>query len=368
MKIKVSEKLNKLAKAFGHDNPLLIVGGYVRNMLCRLDSHDIDLASCLTIDQVKKILPQGYNIKVKSKELNTCEISCGDETYEYATFRREIYNNGGEHKPSIINFDATIVEDVSRRDFTCNSLYYDIIDQKLIDFYGGEKDIKDRKIKTIETPDFVLKNDGERILRMIRFACELNFVIDNETYIYADQYKNNLSKISIDRKREEFLKILKANLTYKKIDRKSLFNKNRAYNGIKLIDKMDLWQYFSADERIKNLRGIGAYLTCFIKEKENPVVAFFVDAYYYLKRLEIINSTKDFENAFLGSHGLNLSKQAKKEIIDIIKNLEIAENLDQKELFYQVDFTNKHLKGNALLQKLLKIKNPKAYAWAKKLL
>ncbi len=368
MKIKVSEKLNNLAVAFGLDNPLFIVGGYVRNQICKLPSSDIDLASNLTIAEVKKILPAGYELKTKNAELNTCEIVCGDEKYEYATFRREVYKNGGAHTPFQINFDATIVEDVSRRDFTCNSLYYEILKNKIIDFYGGEQDIKQKQLKTVETPEFVMKNDGVRIMRMIRFASELNFTIANETYIAAENYKDNLKKISKDRIREEFVKIVNANLTYQKIDRKSLFNKNRAYNGIKLIDKMDLWKYFSTDERVDNLRGVGAYLNCFVKEKQKPLLAFCVDAYYHLKRLNIISIPKDFEVVFLGQHGLNFSKSVKKEILDIIKNLEIAEKLDTKEIFYQVDFVEKHLKGNETLLRFLKIKNPKAYTWAKKLL
>ena len=367
MKIKVSEKLNALAQAFGADNPLFIVGGYVRNQICRLPSSDIDLASCLTVNEVKKILPQGYEIKVKSAALNTCEIICGSEKYEYATFRREVYKGGGEHTPFQINFDATIVEDVSRRDFTCNSLYYQITKSKLIDFYGGERDIRQKKLKTVEIPEFVMKNDGVRIMRMIRFASELHFTIDNETYVVAEGYKDNLSKISKDRIREEFLKIINANLTYQKIDRTSLFNKNRAYNGIKLIDKMDLWKYFSTDEKIANLRGVGAYLNCFIKEKRNPLLAFCVDAYFYLKRLGLMNCVKDFEESFMGSQGLNFTKVSKKEIVNTIKDLESAEKLKEKDLSARVDFANKHAKNNVFWD-LLKIKNRNVYNLLIKLL
>lgn len=368
MKIKVSEKLNTLALAFGLDNPLFIVGGYVRNQICRLPSTDIDLASNLTLDEVKKLLPQNFEMKVKSKELNTCEIICGEESFEYATFRREVYKNGGVHTPYQINFDATIVEDVSRRDFTCNSLYYEIIKNKLIDFYGGEQDIKNKVLKTVETPEFVLKNDGVRILRMIRFASELNFVIENETYIAAENHKDNLSKISKDRIRDEFVKIVNANKTYQKIDRKSLFNKNRAYNGIKLIDKLDLWKYFSTDDRVSNIRGVGAYLNLFVKEKENPLLAFCVDAYFYLKRLNVVESPKDFETILLGQHGLNFAKVVKKEIFDTIKNLELALSLSGKGLSDKVAFVEKHLKGNGQLLRFLKVKDAKFYATIKKLL
>lgn len=367
MKIKISEKLNNLALAFGKDNPLLVVGGCIRNHICKLPYHDIDLSSCLMVDEVQKILPQGYEIKVKNAELNTCEIVCCDEKYEYATFRREIYKSGGEHKPSQINFDATIVEDVSRRDFTCNSLYYEIIKNKLIDFYGGVQDIKQKKLKTVETPEYVMQNDGVRILRMIRFASELNFAIDNETYVAAEKYKDNLKKISKDRIREEFIKIINANLTYPKVDKKNMFNKNRAYNGIKLIDKLDLWRYFSSEEKIENLRGVGAYLNCFVKEKKNPLLAFCVDAYFYLKRLNIITCVKDFELAFMGIKGLNFSKTIKKEIVEVLKALETFDVLKEKGAAEIAAFKEKYAQNQKVLN-LLKIRNKTVYNWFIKLI
>ncbi len=368
MKIKVSEKLNSLAIGFGEEAPLFLVGGYVRNHIARLPCSDVDICGCLELDAVAKILPQGYEMKVKNRELNTCEIVCGSEIYEYATFRKEVYKNGGVHTPFQITFDATIVEDVSRRDFTCNSLYYEIIKDKLIDFYGGEQDIKAKKLKTVETPDFVLKNDGVRILRMIRFASELNFSIDDETYAAAENYKTNLAKISKERIRQEFTKIVNASKTYSKYDRKSLFNRNRGYNGIKLIDKLDLWRYFSSSEKVTALRGVGAYLKCFIKEKQDPERAFFVDAYNHLKRLNIIADVKEFEEIVLGVKGLNYPKVMRKKFVEIITLLQKAEDIKDKPLASKLSFVSAMGEQKESVLNYLKASGSRQYNYVKTLI
>lgn len=369
MKIIISSKLNKLAKIFSADNPLFVVGGYVRNSLMKYPCSDIDLASSLKVCEVAKLL-QGteYNIEVKNQALNTCKITCGKESYEYATFRREVYKKGGYHTPSQITFDATIVEDVARRDFSCNSLYYEIIEDKLIDFYGGENDIKAKKLKTVETPDIVLKNDGLRMMRLVRFASEFNFVIDGDTYLAAEKYKDNLKNISKDRIREEFIKILNANHTYKKYDRKTLFNKHRGYNGIKLIDKLNLWQYFSKNEKIVNMRGVGAHLSAFVKEKDLSLVAFAVDAFVYLKNSQIINSPKEYIDLLWGEDGLNLSRKDKAEINNIIKVFDKLDSLPSEPLAKQKDYVSKYVLPNDKIMAFVKAKGSRRYLYIKQLL
>lgn len=350
MKIKVSKNLYSLAKLFGLDTPLFVVGGYIRNSLLKLPCRDIDVCGCLKIKDVKKLLAgTEFEVNVKNSKLNTCEIICGKEKYEYATFRKEFYDGEGEHTPSSIDFNATIVEDVFRRDFTCNSLYYEIISGQIIDFFGGQKDIKDKVIKTVATPESVLCNDGVRVLRLIRFACELNFTIAQETFDMAEKYKGNLKSISKDRIRQEFVKILVASKTYKKIDIKSLFNRNRGYNGIKLIDKLNLWSCFGEDKRLEYLRGVGAYLKTYQKCTDDPVLSFGIDAYFYLKTTSVVLSPKDYLDMLYGTTGLNYSKKDKSKLLSILKPLDALDNYSKNfdcELspkFLQ-EIKSKHLK------------------------
>ncbi len=339
MKMNLSHNLNKLAEIFGKDTPLFAVGGCVRNALMRLDYHDIDICACLKVNEVEKLLTgTDFEVRVKNQKLNTCEIICGDNRYEYATFRKEFYLAGGAHSPNKTSFDATIVEDVSRRDYTCNSLYYEIINKKLIDFFGGERDIKNKVIKTVLEPEAVLVNDGVRIMRLVRFAAEFNFEIDETTFEAAKKYRDNLNNISKEHIKQEFLKIINANATYKKIDRKSLFNKNRAYNGIKLLDKLDLWKYFGKDERLALLRGVGAYLKCFMKTKENYLEAFLVDAYFYLKNSKVQKSPADFVTMIMGGEALCFSKADKKSIQELLKALDYIDELEKIEPKKRADY------------------------------
>ena len=137
---------------------------------------------------------------------------------------------------------------------------------------------------------------------------------DNQLLVLNDllKYKDNLNHISSTYKREEFLKIIYANLTYQKLDRKSLFPKNRGYNGIKLLDKLNLWSYFGKDTRLANIRGVGSYLNCFLKSKLDPLEAFSVDCYFYLKNGKIVQDSKDF----IVKNTIYSSKRDKKGFFD----------------------------------------------------
>lgn len=333
MKIKISNNLYKLAKLFGKENPLFVVGGYVRNQIAKVHNSDIDLACNLKLNQVQELLKDTkYNFKVKNQKLGTAIISCGKHEYEYSTFRSEFYQGQGEHSPDVINFDASIVEDARRRDFTINAVYYNILADELEDFYGGINDIRAKQIRTVETADYVLQNDGVRILRMIRLACELNYFIDNDTLSAASKYIHNLDSISQDRLRNEFVKIINAKAVFGKwAKRNPSFSKNLAYNGIKLIDKLNAWQYFVKNNRniIGDLQGVGAYLTTFFGAKDQDLLlSFCYDAYYYLTKYKKVLTVTEFCNCFLGKNGLNFKKQDYDYIKTAITNIQKALELD----------------------------------------
>ena len=173
MQIELPKELNKLAGILS--KPLYVVGGYIRNFLLGIEKEDIDICSQLLPEEVAKELKGSeYKVKIKSKILGSALISIGSMTFEYTTFRRDIYPSGGNHMPDKVEFVSSPEEDAKRRDFTCNALYYDILNDKILDFYGGASDIKKKILRTVETPDKVLCHDGVRILRLFRFECELN--------------------------------------------------------------------------------------------------------------------------------------------------------------------------------------------------
>ena len=205
-KIEVSENLEKLAHKLKSKADIFIVGGYVRNSLLGIGDTDIDLCSKLTPDQLKTYLKgTNYVVKDKNKKLGTVTISIGSEEYEHTTFRSEEYDKTGKHSPVSICFVDDIRQDAKRRDFTVNCIYYSIVRKKIIDIYSGVYDLQKRRIKAIETPEFVFSKDGLRILRMIRIACELNFKIDHETYRVAKQMSYRIKDISGIRKQNQVI-------------------------------------------------------------------------------------------------------------------------------------------------------------------
>lgn len=241
MFIDISENLKKLAKYFPEN--LYIVGGYVRNKLMGLSSGDVDLASSVNVDEVAKRLKDSeFSVKIKNLKLGSILISFKDESYEYTSFRKEIYANDGSHCPvSVVSTDK-IEDDAIRRDFTVNSIYYNINKDMIVDLYHGIVDLSQKVIRCNISPDEVLKNDGERILRMIRIAGELNFKIDKQTLKSAIKYTSNLQDISGNRKFSELEKILYCDKRYN-------LNKAGLKRALKLLNVMGAWKFFGLREK-----------------------------------------------------------------------------------------------------------------------
>ena len=180
--MKVDKNIKKLAKEIkktGHT--LYIVGGYVRDFLLDLDSTDIDICSSLDIDTLCKICESlQFKYSTINKKLGTIQISCNNIKYEYTQFRSESYSQGN-HSPNSVEFVADINIDAVRRDLTINSIYYDILNEQLVDPVNGIKDLHRKILRTPKNPEITLNDDGLRILRLIRFASTYDFKFDKKT-------------------------------------------------------------------------------------------------------------------------------------------------------------------------------------------
>lgn len=178
------------------------VGGYVRDKLLNIESKDIDIATDMPFNELKKIFdyeeeyPEYFCIKFK---LDNYYISI-------TTFRKELlYRN---NKPIKIEYTNDIREDVKRRDFTINSLYMDI-DDKITDFYNGIDDINNKVINIIGDINIKLKEDKTRILRALRFMSILDFKLSDELKDYINNHKDFIKEINYEKKKEELDKIFK---------------------------------------------------------------------------------------------------------------------------------------------------------------
>lgn len=186
------------------------MGGWVRNKLCGLPLNDIDICGGLHSEDFEKVCGIcGFEYKVVNAKLGTYLVIAGDEKYEYTPFRIENYNLG-KHAPEYVEWTDDIRVDARRRDFTCNAIYYDILADRVIDFYDGQKDIQKGVLHAVETPEFVFSSDGLRILRLVRFACQLGWKIDRHTFKVAKKMTYQLKYISGERKTAELKNIFTA--------------------------------------------------------------------------------------------------------------------------------------------------------------
>lgn len=321
MQIKISDNLRSLADKFPCE--LYLVGGYIRNQLMNICNDDMDICSKLTLDEVENLLKNSkFSMKVKSKTLGTARIFCDSETYEYTTFRKEVYPNNGQHSPQEVVFIDDIREDAKRRDFTCNAIYYDIKNDRIIDFYDGIGDIKNRILKTVETPDYVLCHDGVRILRLFRFQCELNFKIDKKTLQGVIKYRNNLRDISGERMCYEIERILHSQNKYEGVTKK-----NSYLRTLKYFNKTSLWPYFGIDcPKIKfNM----------VKKVEHKSQGFLIDV------IDTVNpiSISYYLNLLL-SNSFGLSKKMVENYINILSGYYEALNRVQNKPFFMKYFNN----------------------------
>ncbi len=189
----LEEHLLILSEIFRTSSPLYVVGGYIRDKLLNKSATDVDLCSALSLKEVEELLINTpYNLKIKNKSFGTAIIYNKEINFEYSVFRKEIYsqNKQGKHSPKIVEFVKDINIDAMRRDFTINSIYYNLDTGETIDIFNGKNDIKNQTLKMV-TPT-TLDYDGERILRLARFMTELNFNIDDVTYKSA---KNNAKNV-----------------------------------------------------------------------------------------------------------------------------------------------------------------------------
>lgn len=241
MKISIPNELSPLAEAFAEENvPAYVVGGLVRNAMLHLPPSDIDICSHLTPEQIAAAMPKfGVRVIEKAAEMGTVELHYGSVCVEHTTFRKESYAGGGAHRPRWIVFGENLVDDAWRRDFSVNALYADLSTGEVQDPTGGIPDLEQRIIRTTSAePDRILRSDALRVLRLVRFACELGFAIDEETWQAAKRNARNLKDIAAERRRDEFVKILLSDARYPALERDELRSPLR---GLRLLDELDVW-------------------------------------------------------------------------------------------------------------------------------
>ena len=199
MKEKALEVLKIL---YEHGYESYVVGGYVRDIILKRKTNDIDICTSATPKEILEIFD---NVIVSDMQYGSVVIAYKGYKFDTTTFRKEIKYEDNR-KPVKIKYIKDIKKDLLRRDFTINTLCMDK-DGNILDILNIRSDIDNKLLKTVGNPRYRIKEDSLRILRCIRFATILDFNIENKTKHFLTKYSYLLKNLSINRKKEELDKI-----------------------------------------------------------------------------------------------------------------------------------------------------------------
>lgn len=192
-----------------------LVGGCVRDLV--LDDppaggpKDWDIATNANPEQISALFSKTFyentfgTVTVVNEETEDLSL----RNIEITPFRLEAKYSDKRH-PDLVKWSDKLEDDLKRRDFTINALAYRPKSQELVDLYKGLADLKDKIIRAVGNPDDRFQEDPLRMLRAIRFAAQLGFVIENETAESISRNAQLLEHISRERVRDEFVKIIQS--------------------------------------------------------------------------------------------------------------------------------------------------------------
>ncbi len=213
-----------------------IVGGSVRDLLLARAPQDWDVATDAKPEDVLKIFPDSIyenafgtvGVKVPASEITEGASDDKTEIVEVTTFRKEGKYSDQRHPDEVV-FTKNIEEDLSRRDFTINAVALSVNnkEQEIIDPFGGQEDLRRKIIRAVGEPDKRFKEDALRLMRAVRFACQLGFEVEKGTAKAIKDNSKLLEAIAKERVRDEFVKIIMS---------------DRAKRGVEELEKFGLLQ------------------------------------------------------------------------------------------------------------------------------
>ncbi|KKT80510.1 MAG: PolyA polymerase [Parcubacteria group bacterium GW2011_GWF2_44_8] len=187
-----------------------LVGGCVRDVLLGRTPKDWDFTTSATPDQIQALFPESFC----NNDYGTVGIKTGEDTpypdfgiIEVTPYRAESgYTDA--RRPDTVTFGVTLAEDLARRDFTVNAIAYDLTKNDLVDLYDGLTDLKAKRLRAVGNPDERFAEDALRMMRAVRLAAELEFVIENETMSGIIRNADRLKLVAIERIMVEFVRLI----------------------------------------------------------------------------------------------------------------------------------------------------------------
>ncbi len=178
-----------------------LVGGCVRDCLMGKKPHDFDIASNALPEDIKKIFPNTRDIGISH---GTVTVIDNEDKFEITTFRSEgEYSDG--RRPNNVTFINDLNTDLSRRDFTINAMALDP-SGSLMDPFNGKSHITQKIIQTVGDPDSRFSEDALRMIRAIRFSCQLGFKIESKTLKAIKTNKKKIKNVSSERITDEIIR------------------------------------------------------------------------------------------------------------------------------------------------------------------
>ena len=207
IQIKLPANVKRILLALNHSGfESYIVGGCVRDSMLGINPNDWDITTSAKPEETEEVFKHYKMFNQGGLKHGTVTVMIEDTSYEITTYRRD-GNYSDCRRPDKVYFTNDIVEDLSRRDFTINSCALDLRGN-LIDPFGGKKDLGDKIIRCVGSPERRFGEDALRILRALRFSTKLGFSIEKETQEALVNNRHLLKNVSAERISEEFKKIL----------------------------------------------------------------------------------------------------------------------------------------------------------------
>ena len=212
-----------------------LVGGCVRDIVMGNEPKDYDIATSAHPAQVVEMFPGSLTVGAR---FGVVIVPYGEGNVEVATFRSDGVYADGRH-PVHVEYAESAEEDVRRRDFTINGLLYDPVEGDVIDYVGGQADIRRHRISTIGDPYKRFSEDRLRMLRAVRFAARFSFELDPAVADAIRELATEIQTVSTERIRDEILKIL---------------TEGHASRGFELLDATHLLQQVLPE--VKAMQGV----------------------------------------------------------------------------------------------------------------
>ena len=222
-----ADALKVLYRLYREGHTAYLVGGGVRDMLLGRSPKDFDVVTSARPSQIKKLFNR--SCRLVGKRFRLAHVCFGrDKIIEVSTFRRTPDTESGAREPetngnddgyiSSDNTFGTPEQDALRRDFTINSMFYNIGDFSLHDYCGGMRDLNARVIRTIGDPQVRFREDPVRMIRAIKFCARLEFRMDVATWKGITDNCAAIANASVARVQEEIRRLLESHCALRSLE------------------------------------------------------------------------------------------------------------------------------------------------------